>query len=89
VDNKKQFISNAQVHGHETRQSKDVHMLSHSTGLYNKSPFHAAIKIFNHLPANIKNSPSRGSFKNKLKAFLLVKSYYCVKDFLQEGPGKS
>jgi hypothetical protein len=86
-DNKNEFATNAQIHGHNTRQRVDVHLLRHNTSIYNKSPFHVAIKVFNNLPSVIKNCIYRASFTRKLKDFLLKKAYYSVQDYLEESLG--
>jgi hypothetical protein len=43
------------------------------------------VKIFNHLPPEIKSmSNDRKSFKSKLTTFLLQNSFYTTEEFLEQ-----
>jgi len=49
---------------------------------YKKRVYHCGIKIFNHLPQNIKNlSWNVKEFKLALKSFLLMGSFYTFDEY--------
>ena len=60
-------------HSHNTRSSQSSLVIPHH-GTYGKSAFCiTGAKLWNSLPASIKNSPSLVNFKKKVKAFLYDK----------------
>jgi hypothetical protein len=51
--------------------------------MFKKSPTYAGVKIYNHLPADIKDlADDIKSFKKALKNYLHVHSFYTVDEFL-------
>jgi len=53
---------------------------------YAKGPYVNGIKVFNHLPENIKNlerSPTK--FKNALKNFFHQHPFYSIKEYFELG----
>ena len=55
VKNIEQFISNSEVHSINTRHRLDLYPPSIKLTKYKKGVYYSGIKIFNHLPQNIKN----------------------------------
>jgi hypothetical protein len=50
--------------------------------MFHKSPAYAGVKIYNHLPSDIKDSAcAMRSFKKALNNFLHVHSFYAVDEF--------
>jgi hypothetical protein len=50
--------------------------------LYQKSPAYAGVKVYNHLPANIKDlACDIKNFKRALKNYLYEHSFYTVDEF--------
>jgi hypothetical protein len=50
--------------------------------IYGKGVFHMAIKVFNELPHEIKETYSDPKkFKAKIKNFLAINSFYTVEEF--------
>lgn len=54
------------------------------TALFSKSVFCNGPKIFNKIPATIRNSEDIHTFKKKLTELLIDKCYYAVSDFLTD-----
>jgi hypothetical protein len=82
VKNKELFISNTDIHSVYTRHRTDLHppLLHLSTS--QKGVYFSGIKIFNHLPQNIKDlSHDIKKFKDVLKTFLLMGSFYSLKEY--------
>lgn len=52
--------------------------------LVTSGPHSMVIKIYNHIPNNIKNIDSITHFNNQLKQFLINKTYYSIQEFLED-----
>jgi hypothetical protein len=67
VTNKSLFRQNSEIHNFNTRNnSKLFHVTTHLT-VFQKSPAYAGVKIYTHLPANIKDlARDIESFKKKI-----------------------
>jgi len=82
VKNTEEFISNSEVHSFNTRHKSDLYPLSIKLTKYKKGVYYSGIKIFNHLPQNIKNlSWNVKKFKLALKRFLLMGSFYILDEY--------
>lgn len=75
------FTSNRAKYNYSTRFKTDIIPKKHSTALYQKNVYYNCCKIYNFIPAEIKNSPNINIFKNKLKAFLVEKNCYTLNEF--------
>jgi hypothetical protein len=52
--------------------------------MFQKSPAYAGVKIYNHLPTNIKNlACDIKSFKKLLKRYLHEHSFYTIDEFFR------
>ena len=79
VKNIEQFISNSAVHSINTRYRSDLYPPSIKLTKYKKGVYYFGIKIFNHLPQNIKNlSWIVKKFKLALKRFHWMGSLYTL-----------
>jgi hypothetical protein len=68
VNNRHLYLPNNEIHKHRTRYNKDLHLPIANTKKYKEGPYFSAIKLYNHLPNNIKSlSPDHKHFKNTLK----------------------
>jgi len=80
--NKHLFTTNNQIHNLHTRFKTNLHPpIAHLTK-FQKGVYYSGIKIFNNLPYEIKdlvNEPKR--FRNTLKRFLLIKSFYNSEEY--------
>jgi len=54
VNNKHLFTKNSEVHNHDTRSANHFRLPITNLTNYQKGAHYAGIKIFNHLPTNIK-----------------------------------
>ena len=82
VKNIEEFISNSEVHSINTRHRSDSYPPSIKWTKYQKGVYYSGIKIFSHLPQNIKSlSWNVKKFKLALKRFLLMGSFYTLEYF--------
>ncbi|KAK9882196.1 hypothetical protein WA026_019708 [Henosepilachna vigintioctopunctata] len=80
-ENQTKFPCLTESHNYDTRNSNVLFVPEHDTARYEKSPSYQCIKLFNHLPNEIKNL--RGvRFKKIVKEVLLKKAYYNVGEYL-------
>jgi len=80
--NKDQFLSNSQVHKINTRQTFDLYVPTANLTIYQKGIYYSGIKIYNHLPAAIKDlSDDKNKFKLALKRYLLHNSFYSLEEY--------
>jgi len=79
VQNVEEFTSNSEVHSINTRHKSDLYPPSIKLTKYQKGVYYSGIKIFNHLPQNIKNlSRNVKKFKLALKRFLLMGLFHTL-----------
>ena len=86
ANNKDLFDTNNNFHQYNTRTNKNFHFPSIHLMKYAKGPYVNGIKVFNHLPENIKNlecSPAK--FKNALKNFFHQHPFYSIKEYFEQG----
>jgi hypothetical protein len=82
ITNKEVFKFNSQVHKFNTRSTHDLYYHQANLTQFQKGICYMGIKIFNHLPPEIKYmSNETRSFKAKLTMFLLQNSFYTVDEF--------
>jgi hypothetical protein len=82
VNNKYLFKANIDVHNYETRNKTNLHQPSANLAKYYKGPYYFGIKVFNCLPADIKElSDGIKCFKNALKHFFHLHSFYSVGEY--------
>jgi thiamine pyrophosphokinase len=83
VKNIDEFISNFEVHSINTRHRSDLYPPTIRLSKYQKGVYYSGIKIFSHLPQNIKNlSWNMKQFKLALKRLLLMGSFYTLEEYL-------
>jgi len=69
--NRDLYESNSEIHNIDTRFSLDLHTPAVNLTTFQKGPFYFGIKVFNHLPSNIKNTfHDISQFLSVLKSFL-------------------
>ena len=56
VNNKHLFTKNLEVHNHDTRIANNFHLPITNLTKYERGAYYTGIKIFNYLPARIKNA---------------------------------
>lgn len=82
--NLQSFQQNENFHEYSTRKGNDLRTEAHFTELYKNSPDHSGIVLYNKLPNEIRSVGSLGKFKRKLKLFLISKTYYSVKEYMED-----
>ena len=82
VKNKKLFSSNEDLHTINTRQQLNLHQPSAHLKKYQLGPYYMGIKLFNTLPASLKDQSSNPArFRLLLKKFLMETSLYSLDEF--------
>jgi hypothetical protein len=84
ITNRELFKFNSQVHNFNTRSTHALYY--HQTNLtqFQKGMCYVGIKIFNHLPPEIKSMfNDTKSFKSKLTTFLLQNYFYTIEEFFE------
>lgn len=75
--------NNQQSHSHDTRNKQMLKFPTHRLTLLERSPQYMSIKIYNKLSKETKSLNTR-MFKNKIKNWLLQKTYYSIKEYLED-----
>jgi len=84
VDNQKDFLTNAYVHGLDTRNKNHLYLPVVSLSCVQKGVSYSGVKIFNSLPSNIQSYRNdRKRLKNKLYRYLIIHSFYSFTEFLE------
>jgi hypothetical protein len=84
VKNIVEFSMNSEVHTINPRHRTDLHLPSINLTKYQQGVYYSGIKIFSHLPQNIKNlSWNVKKFKSALKRFLLMGSFYSLYEYFE------
>ena len=65
------FVHNINIHNHATRNRHKPHVCARNTSFISKSIRHLGPKIWYNLPLNIIEANSSGSFKNRLKKYII------------------
>lgn len=74
------LLKHNNIHEHNTRHADDFVLPSHRTALFEQKPSYAGVKLYNALPNNIKRG-NNGSFKGRLRGWLLERSIYNLNEF--------
>jgi len=82
VKNKNLFTTNQELHNFNTRCNEDLHPPICNLTLFQRGVQFSGIKLFNHLPPNIKRiSSDINLFRPALHRFLLSHSFYSLKEY--------
>jgi hypothetical protein len=82
VTNKSLFRQNSEIHNFNTRNNSNFFQVMTHPTMFHKSPAYAGVKIYNHLPSDMKDlACDMRSFKKALKNCLHVHSFYTVDEF--------
>jgi hypothetical protein len=82
VNNRDLFRSNYETHSLNTRYTINLHLPTSRLTVFQKGPYYAGIRVYNHLPSYIKSmSNDMKLFKPMLKRFLLLKSFYSLDEY--------
>lgn len=65
------FVTNAEIHSHNTRNKENIHLISHRLDLRKFTIRIHGPNIWNFTPINIRNSPSIHIFKRRYKETLM------------------
>jgi hypothetical protein len=83
VTNKSLFKLSSKIHNFNTRNNSNIFQVMTHLTMFQKSPAFAGIKIYNHLPANIKDlACDTKSFKKAFQNYLHEHSFYALHEFL-------
>ena len=84
IANKTWFRQNSEIHSFNTRNNSNFFQQTTHLTMFHKSPAYAGVKIYNHLPDNIKVlACDIKSFKRALKKYLYEHSFYSVDEFFK------
>jgi hypothetical protein len=82
VKNRGFFKMNSDVHNFNTRYNHNLHIPTANLTLFQNRVWYSGIKIYNHLPATLKQrSYDIFKFKTALKRFLLTNSFYTLEEY--------
>ena len=79
--NQNYFSRQSENHLYDTRIKNTFNLPKYRLTLSQKGPNYIGLKIFNHLPINIKNAANLNAFKKALKIFLINNEFYFIQDF--------
>jgi hypothetical protein len=72
----------SQIHDFNTRHNFDLYRPQTNLTIYQRGPYYFGIKIFNHIPLNIKELTHHiKQFRATLSAFLHSKSFYTLDEY--------
>jgi hypothetical protein len=84
MNNKHLFMDNSKVHNYNTRTSNDLHLPAASLTRYQRGAYYSGVKIYNQLPADIKNVDNDTRvFIKTVKMFLLFNSFYSIEEYIE------
>jgi hypothetical protein len=76
------YHTTSQIHGLNTRRKFDLCRPQTNLTTYQRGPYYFGIRLFNHLPLNIKELIDNiKQFRAALNAFLHTKSYYTLDEY--------
>jgi hypothetical protein len=76
------YHTTSQIHGLNTRLNFDLYRPQTNLTTYQRGPYYFGIKLFNHLPLNIKELIHNiKHFKVTLRVFLHTKSCYTLDEY--------
>ena len=78
------FKPNTDIHTINTRNKSNLFLPQTRLTKCQKGVYFAGVKIFNHLPENVKKlSDNTKKFKSELKKLLLLGSFYSIGEFYE------
>jgi hypothetical protein len=81
VINNNYFKVNSEIHDINTRMESNLHQPLSHLSTYQKGTYCFGIKVFNSLPAQIKDLSNTGQFESALKGFLYSHSFYTLDEY--------
>jgi hypothetical protein len=82
IKNKHLYNTNNQIHSVHTRFKTNLHPPIANLTKFERAVYYSEIKIFNNLPYDIKDLANEITlFRNALKRFLLINSFYNSKEY--------
>jgi hypothetical protein len=81
VNNMGLYHTTSQIHGFNTRRNFDLYHPQTDLTIYQRGPYYFGIKLFNHLPLNIKELTHIKQFRAALSAVLHSKSFYTLDEY--------
>uniref|UniRef100_A0A1B6LUT5 Reverse transcriptase domain-containing protein n=1 Tax=Graphocephala atropunctata TaxID=36148 RepID=A0A1B6LUT5_9HEMI len=75
------LLRNEHLHQHNTRNAANFNLPVHTTSRFSKKPSYAGARLFNLLPAGIKNGNPK-SLKRRLLTWLLKDPIYSMNEFI-------
>jgi hypothetical protein len=82
IDNISLFKTNLELYETNTRNKNNFHSSQPRLSIYRNGVYYMGIKVFNHLSSYIKKLlEEKNQFKNTLKNYLLLNSFYSLNDF--------
>jgi hypothetical protein len=86
VNNVGLYHTTSQIHGFNTRRNFDLYCPQTNLTIYQRGLYYFGIKLFNHLPLNMKKlTHSIKLFRVALSAFLHSKSFYTLDEYFNQG----
>ena len=83
--NRQLFLSNEAVHNIDTRQKSDLHVPTAKLTKVQKGVYYTGIALYNALPVHTKEiTHNIKKLRQELKRFLLEKSFYSIKEYLDK-----
>jgi hypothetical protein len=84
IKNKELHTTNQEIHNINTSFNINLHLPVCNLALFQKGAYFSGIKLFNHLPLQIKRlSNNIKLFKSALKKFLTLHSFYSVEEYFE------
>jgi hypothetical protein len=82
MNNMDLYHMTSQIHGLNARRNLDLYCPQKNLTIYQRNPYYFDLKLFNHLPLNIKElAQDTKQFSKALNAFLHSKSLYTVAEY--------
>jgi hypothetical protein len=82
VKNMYLYTTNQEIHGVNTKRNTDLHLILVSLTAFKEGAQFTGMRIFNHLPTNIKRLENKIElFKSALKRYLLLQSFYSLDEY--------
>jgi hypothetical protein len=75
------LATNSEIHSYNTRGKDDLYIVSCNTSLCKDNFINTGLRMFNHLPYYIRETPALYRFKNALKNFLSNHCFYSVDEY--------
>lgn len=78
------FVTNGSTHSYGTRNNNALRVFKHNTTKLESSFRYVGVKVYNHLPDELKMIPYLHLYKKRIKELLLSKCYYSVTEYLED-----